>query len=220
VSERVFTGRALLFDMDGVLVDSTKHVDLVWRQWARENGVDEDEVMAIAHGRRSLEVLEVVAPHLATPEEVVALERRESKGVADIELLPGALSLLSSLPAWSWAVVTSAGEEIARNRLRDVGLPEPPVLVSGDDIDRGKPNPDPYLAAAEALRVPPDSCIVFEDAPSGIEAAQRAGMKVVGLATTFPPEVIDAADAIARDLTNVHAAAEDSNVEVRVRTLR
>jgi mannitol-1-/sugar-/sorbitol-6-phosphatase len=217
VSERVFIGRAVLFDMDGVLVDSTKHVDLVWRQWARENGVDEDEVMAIAHGRRSLEVLEVVAPHLATAEEVVALERRESEGVADIELLPGALSLLSSLPAWSWAVVTSAGEEIARNRLRDVGLPEPPVLVSGDDIDRGKPNPDPYLAAAEALRVPPDSCIVFEDAPSGIEAAQRAGMKVVGLATTFPSEVIDAADAIARDLTHVHATAEDSNVEVRVR---
>ena len=218
MSERVFTGRALLFDMDGVLVDSTKHVDFVWRQWARENGVDEDEVMAIAHGRRSLEVLEVVAPHLATPEEVVALERRESEGVADIEILPGALSLLSSLPAWSWAVVTSAGEEIARNRLRDVGLPEPPVLVSGDDIERGKPNPDPYLAAAEALGVPPDSCIVFEDAPSGIEAAKRAGMTVIGLATTFPPEVIDAADAIARDLTHVHATAEDSKVEVRVRT--
>ena len=218
MSERVFIGRALLFDMDGVLVDSTKHVDFVWRQWARENGVDEDEVMAIAHGRRSLEVLEVVAPHLATPEEVVALERRESEGVADIEILPGALSLLSSLPAWSWAVVTSAGEEIARNRLRDVGLPEPPVLVSGDDIERGKPNPDPYLAAAETMGVPPDSCIVFEDAPSGIEAAKRAGMTVIGLATTFPPEVIDAADAIARDLTHVHATAEDSKVEVRVVT--
>jgi sugar-phosphatase len=174
--------------------------------------------MAIAHGRRSLEVLEVVAPHLATPEEVVALERRESEGVADIEILPGALSLLSSLPAWSWAVVTSAGEEIARNRLRDVRLPEPPVLVSGDDIERGKPNPDPYLAAAEAMGVPPDSCIVFEDAPSGIEAAKRAGMTVIGLATTFPPEVIDAADAIARDLTHVHATAEDSKVEVRVVT--
>ena len=92
------------------------------------------------------------------------------------------------------------------------------MLVSGDDIERGKPNPDPYLVAAEAIGVPPDSCIVFEDAPSGIEAAKRAGMTVIGLATTFSPEVIDAADVIARDLTHVLARAEDSKVEVRVRS--
>jgi sugar-phosphatase len=219
LSESSFTGRALLFDMDGVLVDSTGHVDRVWRQWARENGIDEDEVMAIAHGRRSLEVLEVVAPHLATPEEVAALESRESEGLANIEVLPGALSLLRSLPAWSWAVVTSAGGDLARGRLRDVGLPEPEVLVSADDIDRGKPDPEPYLTAASAIGVEAGSCIVFEDAPSGIEAAKGAGMTVVALATTFPSEAIDAADAVARDLTHVLVDARDGEVEVRVRTV-
>jgi mannitol-1-/sugar-/sorbitol-6-phosphatase len=219
MKERSFTGQALLFDMDGVLVDSTAHVDQVWRQWARENGVDEDEIMAIAHGRRSLEVLEVVAPHLATPEEVVALEKRESEGIGGIEILPGALSLLTSLPAWSWGVVTSAGAGIASNRLRDVGLPEPSVLVSGDDIDRGKPHPDPYLTAANAMGVEPGLCIVFEDAPSGIEAARNAGMTVVALATTFPPEAIEGADAIAKDLTHVVATTDNAKVEVRVRTV-
>jgi sugar-phosphatase len=216
--EHSLSCRALLFDMDGVLVDSTPHVDRVWRRWAREKGLDEDEVMAIAHGRRSLEVIQAVAPHLATPEEVIAVEQMEGHGSAPIELLPGAARLLISLPARAWAVVTSASLELARSRLQMVGLLVPDVLVSADDIDAGKPDPAPYLMAAEAIGQPPEACVVFEDTPPGIEAGRRAGMTVVGLATTFASEVISNADLIAESLAAVDARVNGSRLDLRVRT--
>lgn len=216
---RTVTCRALFFDMDGVLVDSTPHVDRVWRRWAREKGIDEDAVMAVAHGRRSLDVLKAVAPHLATPEEVLALEQMEADGPALIEVLPGAKRLLTSLPPGTWAVVTSASEDLARARLRMVGLPDPDLLVSGDDIDAGKPDPAPYLAAAEAIGRRPETCVVFEDTPPGIESGRRAGMTVVGLATTFTPDLISSADLIAENLAAVDARADGSEIDLRVRTL-
>jgi mannitol-1-/sugar-/sorbitol-6-phosphatase len=219
MKERSLSCRALLFDMDGVLVDSTPHVDRVWRKWAREKGLDEDEVMAIAHGRRSLEVIQAVAPHLATPEEVIAVEQMEGHGSAPIERLPGAERLLTSLPAGVWAVVTSASEELARSRLSLVGLPNPSVLVSADDIDAGKPDPAPYLKAAEAIRQPPEACVVFEDTPAGIEAGRTAGMTVVGLATTYEPEIISNADLIAESLAAVDARVNASKIDVLVRTV-
>lgn len=219
MSERSFACRALLFDMDGVLVDSTKIVDAVWRAWAREKGVDEEELMAIAHGRRSLEVIRAVAPHLATPEEVLAVEEMEAEGSGPVELLPGAKPLLGSLPADVWAVVTSASEDLARARLRLVGLPEPRVLVSGDDVDDGKPHPAPFLAGAEAIGVPPEGCVVFEDTPPGIEAGRAAGMAVVALATTFAPDVLTGADVIANDLSAVSARVTDPGLELRVRSV-
>jgi sugar-phosphatase len=219
MSTRTVSCRALFFDMDGVLVDSTPHVDRVWRTWAREKGIDGDAVMAIAHGRRSLEVLEAVAPHLATPEELLALEQMDADGAALIEVLPGAERLLTSLPPGTWAVVTSASEDVARARLRMVGLPDPDLLVSGDDIAVGKPDPAPYLAAAEAIGQPPATCVVFEDTPPGIESGQRAGMTAVGLSTTFSPDLISSADLIAENLAAVQARADGSQIELRVRTV-
>jgi mannitol-1-/sugar-/sorbitol-6-phosphatase len=219
MSERSLACRALLFDMDGVLVDSTKIVDAVWRAWARAKGVDEEALMSIAHGRRSLEVIRAVAPHLATPEEVLAVERMEAEVSGPVELLPGAKPLLESLPVDVWAVVTSASEDLARARLRLVGLPEPKVLVSGDDVDDGKPHPAPFLVGAEAIGVPPEGCVVFEDTPPGIEAGRAAGTTVVALATTFAPDVLIGADLIAKDLSAVRASVTDRGLELRVRAV-
>jgi mannitol-1-/sugar-/sorbitol-6-phosphatase len=143
----------------------------------------------------------------------------EGHGSAPIERLPGAERLLTSLPAGVWAVVTSASEELARSRLSLVGLPNPSVLVSADDIDAGKPDPAPYLKAAEAIRQPPEACVVFEDTPAGIEAGRTAGMTVVGLATTYEPEIISNADLIAESLAAVDARVNASKIDVLVRTV-
>lgn len=195
--------RALLFDMDGVLIDSTAHVDRVWRRWAQERSVDPEAILAIAHGRRTVEVLEAVAPHLATPEEVALLEARDAEDLAGIGPVPGAASLLEALPAGSYAVVTSATAPLARTRFGHAGLPDPEVLVSADDVAEGKPAPEGYLAAASLLGRPPSGCVVFEDAPPGIAAGNAAGMRVVGVATTYESADLSGAHAVVSDLSEV-----------------
>lgn len=208
--------RALLFDMDGVLIDSTAHVDRVWRRWAEERDVDPDAVLAIAHGRRTEEVLASVAPHLATAEEVALLEGRDEQDHAGIGPVPGAASLLGSLPAGRYAVVTSAPTHLARARFADVGLPDPPALVSGDDVAQGKPAPEGYLAGAALLGVAPADCVVFEDAPPGIEAGDAAGMRVVGVATTYKGNDLRGAHAVVRDLSDVSVEVVGDELRVEL----
>jgi sugar-phosphatase len=211
-----FECRALLFDMDGVLVDSTAHIAAVWRGWARERGVDEDAVIAVAHGRRSSEVLRIVAPHLATPQEVELLEALDAHDEAGIVPIAGANALLKALPPQVWAVVTSATAPLARRRLMGAGLPPPPVLVAADDVGVGKPAPDGYLEAARLLGVGPTECIVFEDAPPGIAAARAAGMRVVGVATTFAIDELSHADAVIGSLEQVEVAVRNGCLQLQV----
>lgn len=189
--------------MDGVLIDSTAHVDRVWREWAQERDVDPEPVLAIAHGRRTVEVLATVAPHLATPEEVALLEGRDAQDHAGIGPVPGAASLLKSLPAGSYAVVTSAPAPLVTARFAHAGLPDPEFLVSADDVVQGKPAPEGYLAAAALLGVAPADCVVFEDAPPGVAAGSAAGMRVVGVATTYSGDNLRGAHAVVRDLSDV-----------------
>lgn len=203
----------MLFDMDGVLIDSTAHVDRVWRRWAKERGVDPEAVLAIAHGRRTEEVLATVAPHLATADEVALLEGRDERDHAGIGPVPGAAALLETLPTGGYAVVTSAPTHLARARFADAGLPDPAALVSADDVAQGKPAPEGYLAGAALLGVAPADCVVFEDAPPGIEAGNAAGMHVVGVATTYKGDDLRGAHAVVRDLSDV-------SVEVAVDGLR
>lgn len=200
----ILTCRALLFDMDGVLIDSTAHVDRVWRRWAQEREVDPEAVLAIAHGRRTVEVLETVAPHLATAEEVALLEGRDEQDHAGIGPVPGAAALLERLPAGRYAVVTSAPSQLARARFADAGLPDPPALVSADDVAQGKPAPECYLAGATLLGVAPAGCVVFEDAPPGIAAGNAAGMRVVGVATTYDADDLSDTHAVVKDLSDVY----------------
>ena len=142
---------ALLFDMDGVLVDSRAVVERTWRRWAARHGIDAEPLLRAAHGRRTRETLQEVAPHLATTEEVAWLDAAELADYEGLVAVPGAARLLAALAGIPWAVVTSAGPELARRRLGAAGLPLPPVLVSSDDVAHGKPAPDAYLLAAERL---------------------------------------------------------------------
>jgi sugar-phosphatase len=188
---------ALLFDMDGTLVDSTPAVERCWRTWIGEYGVPAERFASIRlHGRPAADIIADLLPpeRLAGDGAEQALRRIEELEVADTEgttALPGARALLAVLPVDRWAVVTSATARLAKVRLA-AGAIEPPVLVSADDITRGKPDPEPFLLGAALLGVEPARCLVLEDAPAGVAAARAAGMRCVAVSTTHPREVLDA----------------------------
>lgn len=171
--------RALLLDMDGTLVHSTGEVETVWRLWCRRHRLDPEPVLAMCHGVRSREVIRTLAPQLDLAQEVALLDELEIHHTGQAEALAGARTLLADLPVERWAVVTSASQRVARHRLRSAGLPLPALLVGAEDVEYGKPDPDPYLLAAERLGLAAADCLVFEDAPAGISSALRAGCRVV-----------------------------------------
>jgi len=185
-----------LFDLDGVLCDSTKQVDREWREWAARKGVDGDAIMAIAHGVRTIEVIRRVAPQLDAELESAAIENHEAHDQRGVTVMPGAADLLKSIPAGRWAVVTSGSRLLATTRLRHCGLPVPEILVTSDDVVNGKPHPEPYLKGAQGLGFRPEECLVIEDAPAGIESARAGGMRVIGITSTYAAEAVQHADAV------------------------
>jgi sugar-phosphatase len=213
-----FSCSAILFDLDGVLVDSTGAVDREWREWAARKGVDGDAVMAIAHGVRSYEVIRTVAPHLDVEAEVRALESREADHQEGVRVMPGAVALVHSIPGGRWGVVTSGTRLLASARLRFCGLPVPKVLVTADDVADGKPHPEPYLTGAKRLGFPASECLVIEDAPAGIQAARAAGMKVVGIASTYAANALGIADAVVGKLEQIQVMLNGTGqLEVEIR---
>jgi len=208
----------VLFDLDGVLVDSTPAVARVWRGWAIEHGYDPMEVARIAHGRRAIETVELLAPHLDSSAELAELERRELDDTDGLAVFEGAAQLLAALPADRWAVVTSATRRLAYQRLRLAGLPAPRKLVSADEVKLGKPYPAPFLRGAELLGLRPGDCVVIEDAPFGVEAAHRAGMTVLAIPTTYSRPELSQADALLESLDQLQAACVH-NADGKVRIL-
>jgi sugar-phosphatase len=194
------TCEALLFDLDGVLVDSTACIEHTWRTWAARHGLDGDALLHIAHGRHALETVRLVAPHLDARAELAALVAHEARATEGVFEVAGARELLAGLPSDRWAVVTSGVRAVAEHRLRHVGLPIPPVMVCADEIARGKPDPEGYLTAAARLGIAPAACVVVEDAPPGLEAARAGGMRAIALATTYRAEELRGADAVAHAL--------------------
>jgi mannitol-1-/sugar-/sorbitol-6-phosphatase len=211
-----FLCSAVLFDLDGVLVDSTRSVERQWRIWAGEHGVDPEAILEIVHGRRTVEVIRLLAPHLDVEAEVARVEQSESEDTNGVEVMPGASKLLATIPDSGWAVVTSGTNLLARARLRHAGLPIPNVLVSAEHVREGKPHPEPYLTGAHLLGVPAPQCLVIEDAPAGIESAHAARMKAIGLTSTFSADQLKA-EAVIRDLRHLHLEARDGVLEVEVR---
>jgi sugar-phosphatase len=194
---------AILFDMDGVLVDSTPAVARVWTSWALEHGLIPDEVVRKAHGRPSLATIIELLPHGDHDAENREVERLEIEDIADVVALPGALDLLQAIPEARWSIVTSASRRLAEVRLRAAGLPVPRHLVTASDLQRGKPFPDPYLKGAQILGISPADCVVAEDAASGVRSGKAAGARVLGLLTTSTEEELSSAGAdwIAADLS-------------------
>jgi sugar-phosphatase len=176
--------RAILFDMDGVLVDSTPAVARVWTAWAAKFGFEPSLLVRRAHGRPSITTIRELLPSGDHEAEDREMERAEIEDVEGIVALPGAARLLTALPSDRFAVVTSATHPLAVVRLRAAGFPIPKHLVTASDIQRGKPDPEPYRRGAQALGISPAHCLVIEDAPAGIQSGKAAGARVLALRTT------------------------------------
>ena len=215
----VFSCDAVLFDLDGVLVDSATVVERTWRRWAARHGLDPAHVIRTAHGRRTIETVRLLAPHLAADDEVAALAVSESTETDGVYEVPGARELLESLPPRSWAVVTSGIRPVAELRLRHTRLPTPPVLVTADQVRHGKPHPEGFLAAAARLGVDPARCVVVEDAPPGIEAAHAAEMLVVAIASTYDADALTSADAVVSALLSLRIESCRSGTGLILRVL-
>lgn len=200
---------AILFDLDGVLVDSADCILRLWEGWAERNDLDLEEIMRVAHGRRAVETIRIVAPHLSAEDEARKLAEIEATDMRGVVVIDGAIPLLQSLPSDAWAIVTSGVRTVVTPRLERLGLPVPKFMITADDVVKGKPDPEPYLAGAKVLGVPVEQCVVVEDAPAGIAAAKGAGMRTIAVASTHALDELTMATAVANRLSDL--AVEPGN---------
>ncbi|MFF1380192.1 HAD family hydrolase [Streptomyces sp. NPDC058308] len=207
---------ALLFDNDGTLLSSMESVLRCWSRWAREYGITAEEFGKVElHGRPAVEIVADLLPPEQVAEAVARIEELEVSDVAGgVVLLPGTRELLESLPVERWAVVTSATRALGEARLAEVGI-RPGLVIAADDITRGKPDPEPFLLAAAKLGADPARCVVFEDAPAGLQSGRAAGMTTVALTTTHQASELSA-DVVVKDLSAVSAQATAGGVEIEI----
>jgi sugar-phosphatase len=197
-SGTVVPARALVFDMDGTLIDSSALISTLWRKWAERHGIDPVPVVRASAGRRAIEVIRMFAPQgIDAAAEVDRLIADAAEDTDGLHAIPGAIALLQSLPEDRWAVVTSADRDLAERWFRGTGLPLPSVMVTADDVLRGKPHPEGYLLAARRLGISPKDIIVFEDSAAGMTAAAAAGARVVALNPAQAGSGLDERDWIA-----------------------
>ncbi|KAF8897719.1 HAD-like domain-containing protein [Infundibulicybe gibba] len=226
---------AILFDMDGTLVDSTAGVVGAWEVFRETyTGIDVKSILSSAHGVRTVDNLrkycgindaETLEKEAERFEQAIVTSSTQN-GRNGIVLLPGASDVLGQLfsgrllPKPCWAICTSATRSYALSAVRIAGVPIPDVFVAAEDVVQGKPNPDPYLLGAKKCNVKPENCIVFEDAPSGIRSGRDAGCKTVGLLTTHSQEEMEAsgADFIVKNLSSVSVKMAGGGVDVTIRT--
>jgi sugar-phosphatase len=210
------SAQALLFDMDGVLINSIPAVERVWSRWAEARGFDVHEVLRHAHGRPSIATLRDLLPDADHEAENRLIERAEIEDVADIVPLPGVQDLLAALPPERWAIVTSCTRDLAEVRIRAAGLPRPGLFITANDITHGKPNPEPYLKGATGLGFAPEQCIVVEDALAGIASGRGSGARVIAFTTTASiPDVVAAhPDWIVKDCSAIRLEAGEPELQL------
>ena len=197
------TYQAFLFDMDGTLITSTLAAERVWTRWAERHGLDVAALLSVMHGVRAVDTIRNQnLPDIDLDAEVAWVERGEIEDVDGVAPIPGAIDFVKRLPPDRWAVVTSASVPLARARLKAAGVTPPAVMITAEDVERGKPDPAGYLKAAATLGFDVADCLVFEDAAAGIKAGEAAGadVMVVTAAWTHPletdhPTLADYADA-------------------------
>ena len=217
MTETVFvTTQGLLFDMDGVLVSSIGSVNRCWREWAAHYDVPNADTFEVPHGRRAIEIVTMLRPDIDPQAGLDYIEDLELADTADLTVLPGVPALLASLPAERWAIVTSATRRLLLGRLKAADLPIPTRIISADMVERGKPDPEPYVRGAALLGFAPADCIVVEDAPSGIGSGIAAGSRVLAVITSHPAEELQHADWIVPSLEDVAASVTPTGLTLAV----
>jgi mannitol-1-/sugar-/sorbitol-6-phosphatase len=222
VSERISIEVAgLLFDNDGVLVSSIASVDRCWRRWAAHYGIPNADQVRVAHGTRAIDMMLSLKPDVDPVEGLRLIEDLEIADVADVEVLPGVRSLLTSLPLDRWAIVSSATSRLLVARVEAAHLPLPKWIVSANEVVNGKPHPEPYLRGAGLIHAAPEDCLVVEDAPSGVQAGKAAGCRVLGVIGTHNAEDLRAvgADWVVASLEHVKAEPAENGIKLTFDTI-
>jgi sugar-phosphatase len=207
--------QGLLFDMDGVLVSSIGSVVRCWRRWAEIYDIPNAEVYEVPHGQRAIDIVKMLRPDIDPEEGLRVIEDMEMEDTADLVVLPGVKALLESLPPERWAIVTSATRRLLLGRLKVAGLPLPERIISGDMVERGKPDPEPYRRGAALLGLRPEECVVVEDAPSGLGAGVAAGCRVLGVLGTHSVEELEGASWILPSLEELVVTSNADGLELR-----
>lgn len=207
--------KGILFDMDGVLISSIGSVVRCWKQWAKIYNIPDAENYEVPHGVRAIDTVKSLRPDIDPAEGLRVIEDLEMEDTADLKVLPGVKALLEGLPPERWAIVTSATKRLMLGRLAVAGLPVPSRIISGDMVERGKPDPEPYRRGAALLGARPEECIVVEDAPSGVGAGVAAGCRVLGVLGTHSREELHAADWVAASLEGLAVTATASGLKLR-----
>jgi sugar-phosphatase len=206
--------------MDGVLVSSIGSVVRCWRQWAAIYGMPNAETYDVPHGMRAIEIIKSLRPDIDAEEGLRVIEDLEMEDMADLKVLPGVKELLESLPLERWAIVTSATRRLLLGRLEAAGLPIPERIISGDMVERGKPDPEPYRRGAELLGLRPEDCVVVEDAPSGVGAGVAAGCRVLGVLGTHSLAELKGAEWVTPSLEGVAVTSLTDKLELRFEPAR
>lgn len=201
--------RAIIFDLDGVLVDSAEVVENYWREWAVKHQLPPERVIKTAHGRRTVDAITELLPHTDAQKEAEKIAHEEGTQTDGLKIFEGAKELLESLPEGSWAVATSGTKSTALTRLNFAGIPIPKILITAEDVDTGKPDPQVYILASKRLRIAPSKCIVIEDTPAGIEAARRAGMTPIAVTTTHSQKELGDAEVIVPSIGALHIETKE-----------
>ena len=207
--------KGILFDMDGVLVSSIGSVVRCWRRWAKMYEIPDADTYEVPHGMRAIDIVKSLRPDIDPEEGLRVIEDMEIEDTADLIVLPGVKKLLESLPVERWAIVTSATKRLMLGRLKVAGLPVPERIISGDMVERGKPDPEPYRRGAALLGFRADECIVVEDAPSGVGAGKAAGCRVLGVLGTHMDEELTEADWIVESLEEMMVTVGSDGLELR-----
>jgi sugar-phosphatase len=209
------TAKGILFDMDGVLVSSIESVVRSWRRWAELYDVPNAQTFEMPHGVRAKDIIKTLLPDVDLQEAVRVIEDIEVKDVADLRVLPGVKTLLEGLPPERWAIVTSSTQRLLLARLGAAKLPVPERIISGDMVERGKPDPEPYRRGAALLGFRPEECVVVEDAPSGVGAGKAAGCRVLGVLGTHSAAELGEADWVVGSLEGLVVTANPDGLELR-----
>jgi len=212
----VLNCEAMLFDLDGTLIDSTARIARLWRWWAERHGIPFEQLQGKMHGRPAVETFHLIDPDLPLGPAVEELETEEVRDMHDVHLIPGAPELLARLNPSRWAIVTSGSPRVAHARLEYTRLPLPRVLITAAEIERGKPAPDGFLLAARRMGFAPSDCVVVEDSPAGVGAGKAAGMRVIAIAYTHPIEELTAADAMVPDLAHLDVQSSPSGLSITI----